>query len=47
VDDAEERVPGAAHDGPGRAVKPWASSLAADSSQAGVANEPPGDEETT
>ena len=47
VDDAEEHVPGAAHDGPGRAVKPWASSLAADSTQAGVANDPPGDDETT
>jgi len=47
VDDAEERVPGPAHDGPGRAAKPWASSLAAESTQAGVANDPPGDDETT
>jgi hypothetical protein len=47
VDDAEERLPGPPHDGPGRAVKPWASSLAAESGQAGVANEPPGDDEAT
>lgn len=45
VDDAEERVPGPMHEGPGRAEKPWASSLAADSIQAGVANEPPEDDE--
>ena len=40
VDEAEHRVPGPTFDGPGRAAKPWASSLAAESPQAGVANEP-------
>ena len=39
VDDAEHRVPGPTYDGPGRAAKPWATSLAAESSQAGVAND--------
>jgi hypothetical protein len=47
VDDAEELVPGPTYDGPGRAEKPWASSLAAESTQAGIANEPPGDDEAT
>jgi hypothetical protein len=40
VDDAEHRVPGPTFDGPGRAAKPWSTSLAAESSQAGVANDP-------
>jgi hypothetical protein len=40
VDEAETHVPGPTYDGPGRVAKPWSSSLAADSSQAGVANEP-------
>ena len=39
VDAAETHVPGPTFDGPGRAVKPWSSSLAAESSQAGVENE--------
>lgn len=40
VDDAETHVPGPSYDGPGRAAKPWSSSLAAESDQAGVANAP-------
>ena len=40
VDATETRVPGATFDGPDRTAKPWATSLAAGSSQAGVANEP-------
>ncbi len=39
VDDTEHQVPGPRYDGPGRAAKPWATSLAAESSQAGVAND--------
>lgn len=39
VDDAATHVPGPTFDGPGRTEKPWSSSLAAESSQAGVANE--------
>jgi len=39
VDDAETHVPGPTFDGPGRTEKPWSSSLAAQSPQAGVANE--------
>lgn len=41
VDPGEGRVPGPTHDAPPRAAKPWATSLAADSDQAGVANDPP------
>ena len=40
VDDAAQQVPGPTYDGPGRVAKPWSSSLAAESPQAGVANEP-------
>jgi hypothetical protein len=40
VDEAEERVPGPTFDGPGTAAKPWSTSLAAESAQAGVGNEP-------
>lgn len=40
VEEAETHVPGPTFDGPGRTEKPWSSSLAADSAQAGVANEP-------
>jgi hypothetical protein len=40
VDDTEHRVPGPTYDGPGRTAKPWSTSLAAESSQAGVGNEP-------
>ena len=43
VDATERRVPGPAFDGPDRSPKPWASSLAAASDHAGVANDP-GDE---
>ena len=39
VDEAETHVPGPTFDGPGRTEKPWSSSLAAQSPQAGVANE--------
>ncbi|HET9416088.1 MAG TPA: hypothetical protein VFP30_00970 [Candidatus Limnocylindria bacterium] len=39
VDEAETHVPGPTYDGPGRVEKPWSSSLAAESPQAGVANE--------
>ena len=39
VDEAETHVPGPTYDGPGRAERPWSSSLAAESPQAGVANE--------
>lgn len=42
VDDAEHRVPGPTYDGPGQAAKPWSTSLAAESSQAGVANDAAG-----
>jgi hypothetical protein len=40
VDAGEAHLPGPTFDGPIREAKPWASSLAAESSQAGVANEP-------
>jgi hypothetical protein len=41
VDPGEETVPGAnAGDRPATASKPWFTSLAADSGQAGVGNEP-------
>jgi len=40
VDATEQRVPGPTFDGPEEAAKPWATSLAAESSQAGVANVP-------
>jgi hypothetical protein len=43
VDATERRVPGPTFDQPDRSAKPWASSLAAASDQAGVANDP-GDE---
>jgi hypothetical protein len=43
VDATERRVPGPTFDRPDRSAKPWASSLAAASHQAGVANDP-GDE---
>ena len=39
VDSSEHLVPGPMHDGPGHAAKPWATSLAAESDQAGVAND--------
>ena len=39
VDEAETHVPGPTYDGPGRAERPWSSSLAAEGPQAGVANE--------
>lgn len=39
VDATERRVPGPAFDGPDRSSKPWASSLAAASNDAGVAND--------
>lgn len=45
VDDAEHHVPGPTFDGPGRAEKPWSTSLAAASDQAGVANEQAGDDD--
>ncbi len=45
VDAGETRVPGRPMDGPGREAKPWFTSLAAESDQAGVANEPPGEQE--
>lgn len=45
VDAGEMRVPGEPMDGPGRELKPWHTSLAAESDQAGVANEPPGEQE--
>jgi hypothetical protein len=41
VDAGESHLPGPTFDGPVHDAKPWASSLAAESSQAGVANEPP------
>jgi len=42
VSNAEHRVPGATYgEGASPEAKPWASSLAAESDQAGVANEPP------
>jgi len=44
VDATERRVPGPAFDRPDRSSKPWASSLAATSDQAGVANEPGDDD---
>jgi hypothetical protein len=40
VDGAESHLPGATFDEPIREAKPWASSLAAESSQAGVGNMP-------
>ena len=45
VDPGETRVPGAPMDGPGHEAKPWFTSLAAESDQAGVANEPPDEQE--
>jgi hypothetical protein len=39
VEEAETHVPGPTYDGPGRVEKPWSSSLAAESPQAGVGNE--------
>lgn len=39
VDEAETHVPGPTFDGPGRTEKPWSSSLAAESAQAGVGND--------
>ena len=42
VDDSEHRVPGAGFERPLRESKPWFTSLAAESEQAGVGNE--GDE---
>ncbi len=42
VDDAENLVPGATFaDRPATGDKPWFTSLAAESDQAGVANDPP------
>lgn len=42
LDDEENLVPGATHgDRPPTESKPWFTSLAADSDQAGVANDPP------
>ena len=43
VDATERRVPGPTFDRPDHTAKPWASSLAAASHQAGVANNPGGD----
>ena len=44
VEDAEHLVPGATHDGPAVGdAKPWSTSLAYDSEQAGVANDPAAD----
>ena len=40
VDSGESHVPEPTFDGPNDEAKPWASSLAAESSQAGVANTP-------
>lgn len=45
IDDAEHHVPGPTFDGPATAEKPWSTSLAAESDQAGVANEQPGDDD--
>jgi hypothetical protein len=45
VDAGVTHVPGAPMDGPGHEAKPWYTSLAAGSDQAGVANEPPGEQE--
>jgi len=45
VDPEETRVPGPELERPGTEAKPWASSLAARSDQAGVANDPPGAQE--
>lgn len=46
VDDEESLVPGAVFDlRPATAEKPWFTSLAAESDQAGVANEPLGAQE--
>lgn len=41
VDAAETRLPGEPIDGPRHEAKPWFTSLAAGSDQAGVANDPP------
>ena len=41
----ETHVPGEPMDGPGYESRPWYTSLAAESDQAGVANEPPGEQE--
>lgn len=45
VDADEARVPGEPMNGPGHEAKPWFTSLAAESDQAGVANEPPSKQE--
>ena len=45
VDPGDTRVPGEPMDGPGHESKPWFTSLAAESDQAGVANEPPDEQE--
>ena len=45
VDAGERRVPGAPMTGPGREAKPWHTSLAAESDQAGVANEAPDEQD--
>jgi hypothetical protein len=45
VDESETSMPGRPMDGPGREPKPWATSLAAESDQAGVANEAPDEQE--
>lgn len=41
MDAGERLVPGAVDEARGAARKPWQTSLAAESSQAGVANDPP------
>jgi hypothetical protein len=41
VDASETHVPGEPMDGPGHEAKPWYTSLAAESDQAGVGNDPP------
>jgi hypothetical protein len=41
VDAGHASVPGAPMDGPGHEAKPWHTTLAAQSDQAGVANDPP------
>ena len=46
VDPSESVVPGARFDRPLTEAKPWFTSLAAESDQAGVANEDPGEAET-
>ena len=41
VDAGQRSVPGPPMDGPGHEPKPWHTSLAAQSDQAGVGNDPP------